>query len=228
MSQTPPILSVRGLVHRYRDRTALALESLDIPKGVILGIRGPNGSGKSTLLRILAFLLAPSQGELFFHGRPALDAATLRRRITLLVQRPVLLKRSVFENVAYGLRVRGETAGLEKRVVEALQTVGLSFESFARRSWRELSGGEAQRVAMAARLAIRPEVLLLDEPTASLDEESAERITAAARAARDTHGATVVVVSHDLAWLSELCEHILRFTPDGSLAPLAPHKEECP
>ena len=228
MSRIPPILSVRGLTHRYRDRTALALESLDIPKGVIMGIRGPNGSGKSTLLRFMAFLLTPSQGEIFFHGRPALDPAALRRRVTLLVQRPVLLKRSVFENVAYGLRVRGKTADLDKRVAEALQTVGLSFDSFARRSWRELSGGEAQRVAMAARLAIRPEVLLLDEPTASLDEESAERITAAARAARDMHGTTVVVVSHDLAWLSELCEHILRFMPDGSLAPLAPHKEECP
>ena len=223
MTSSAPIYSLRGVSHRFNGRTALAVDSLDVPRRAILGICGANGVGKSTLLRLMAFLDRPRQGEIVFDGAPALDLAPLRRRATLLLQRPVLLRRSVFDNVAFGLRARGRTDNLADRVAEALDAVGLPHSAFARRSWRELSGGEAQRVAMAARLALRPDVLLLDEPTSSLDPQSEARILQAARLAREKHGATVVVVSHDLAWLRGLCDTVLRLAaplPSGQASPL--------
>lgn len=232
MTAVSPIYSLRGVAHRFNGRTVLAVDSLDVPRGAILGLCGVNGAGKSTLLRFMAFLDRPRQGEIVFDGTAALDLAPLRRRATLLLQRPVLLRRSVFDNVAFGLRARGQTDALADRVAEALDAVGLPHSAFARRSWRELSGGEAQRVAMAARLALRPDVLLLDEPTSSLDPQSEARIMEAARLAREKHGATVVVVSHDLAWLRGLCDTVLRLCPplpSGQAAPLneIPLPKEC-
>jgi len=227
-----PTYALAGVAHSFGGRTAMAVDELVVPKGGILGLCGVNGSGKSTLLRFLAFLDRPANGIILFNGQPARDLALLRQRVTLLLQRPVLLRRSVFDNVAFGLRVRGETEGLRERVFEALDGVGLPHATFARRSWRELSGGEAQRVAMAARLALRPEVLLLDEPTSSLDPASEARITDAARYTRERHGTTVVVVSHDLAWLSGMCDTVLRMSPplpSGHAAPLVeiPLQKDC-
>ncbi|MEW5771915.1 MAG: ATP-binding cassette domain-containing protein [Thermodesulfobacteriota bacterium] len=210
-----PLYSLRNVRQSYNGRPALDLDELDIPERSILGLAGHNGSGKSTLLRILAFLEAPAAGTVAYAGRPAgtRDAA-LRREVTLLTQEPYLLKRSVLGNVAYGLKVRGEA--WRERAEEALGMVGLAPEAFARRSWRELSGGEAQRVALAARLALRPRVLLLDEPTNNLDRESAARIKDAALAARAAWGATLVVVSHDMPWLSAVADQMV-FLADGRI-----------
>lgn len=195
---------------RYGARDALHIDALSVAPRSIVGVAGPNGSGKSTLLRILAFLERPVSGAVRFDGADVTQAHNgVRRRVTLLTQEPYLLKRSVAGNVGYGLKVRGEALD-EGRIAEALHMVGLAPESFARRPWRELSGGEAQRVALAARLILRPRVLLLDEPTASLDEESAERIKAAAKAAREEWGATVVIVSHDMDWLTSVSDTIVR------------------
>ncbi|NJB66390.1 tungstate transport system ATP-binding protein [Desulfobaculum xiamenense] len=194
----------------YAGRTVLDVESLRIGERRIVGVAGPNGSGKSTLMRILAFLERPERGTIRFAGQVCAENGNgVRRKVTLLTQEPYLLKRSVEGNVAYGLAVRGEPHDAE-RVGRALDMVGLAPEKFLRRSWRELSGGEAQRVALAARLVLRPRVLLLDEPTASLDEESAKRIMGAAQAARDDWGATIVVVSHDRDWLGEVADETIR------------------
>jgi tungstate transport system ATP-binding protein len=207
-----PLYSLRGVRQAYNGRPVLDLAELDIPERSILGLAGPNGSGKSTLMRILAFLEDPAAGTVAYAGRPAgtRDAA-LRREATLLTQEPYLLKRSVLGNVAYGLRLRGEDSRerAEAAAREALDMVGLAPGRFARRSWRELSGGEAQRVALAARLALKPRVLLLDEPTNNLDQESATRIKDAALAARDAWGATLVVVSHDLSWLTTVADRMV-------------------
>lgn len=210
-----PLYSLRGVRQVYGGRTALDLDDLDVPERSILGLAGHNGSGKSTLLRILAFLEDPAAGSVAYAGRPAgtRDAA-LRREVTLLDQEPYLLKRSVAGNVAFGLALRGIAS--RERAAEALDMVGLAPEKFARRSWRELSGGEAQRVALAARLALKPRVLLLDEPTNNLDRESATRIQEAAMGARAAWGATLVVVSHDLAWLAAMADQTLTLA-DGRI-----------
>lgn len=202
-----PLFELRGLVRSFGRREALVLDELDVREGEILGVAGHNGSGKSTLMMLLAFLDAPTSGTLRYRGRPCsgLDAS-LRREVTLLTQEPYLLKRSVAANVAYGLRVRG-VHDTEAAVGAALEEVGLEPATFLSRSWRELSGGEAQRVALAARLVLRPRVLLLDEPTSNLDPESAKLIHSAALAARD-RGTTLVAVSHDGAWLESVCDRI--------------------
>jgi tungstate transport system ATP-binding protein len=205
----PPLYELRRVVRRYGSHLALTVERLSIEEGSIVGVAGPNGSGKSTLLKILAFLEAATEGEFFYEGqRVEMRDPALRRQATLLLQDPYLLRRSVFENVAYGLRVRGETAGLRDRVHRALTRVGLDPKAFAHRRWNALSGGEAQRVALASRLALRPKVLLLDEPLASVDAASAALITEAALRVRQEWGATLVLVSHDLAWLNAVSDTV--------------------
>ena len=213
-----PLIRLENIVRTYPDpgsphavRTVLDLSSLDIRAGEILGIRGHNGSGKSTLLRIVALLEPPDAGTILFEGKPAgTDDLHLRRQVTLLLQTPYLLSRSVASNVAYGLRVRGirDAAELAKRTGAALLAVGLDPAVFPHRRRHELSGGECQRVALAARLALRPRVLLMDEPTASVDQQSAERIALAARHAADA-GSAVVVVSHDQEWIAPLSDRLV-------------------
>lgn len=207
---SPPMFEIQNLAREYSGRTALEIENLALEHGTITGLSGPNGSGKSTFLRILALLEAPTRGRILINGRPATPAdKNARREVSLLLQEPYLLKRSVFENVAYGLRVRGCKRELKNRVCEALTWVGLGPDAYAGRAWFELSGGEAQRVALASRLVLKPGALLLDEPTASLDEKSTEMIRTAALKAKDEWGATLVVASHDTDWMYETCDKVL-------------------
>jgi tungstate transport system ATP-binding protein len=205
-----PLFEIRGLKHAYRERTVLEIERLAMRSSSIIGLIGPNGSGKSTLLRLLGQVEKPVQGQIFFKGRAVEPfAPETRFQISLLSQEPYLLKRSVYKNVAFGLKMRGDSASLRQQVHEALTMVGFSGDSFVRRPWFALSGGETQRVALAARLALKPEVLLLDEPTASVDAASAQLIKEAALRARREWGATLVIASHDWQWLYEVCEEVL-------------------
>jgi len=217
------IYSLRGIEACYSepgaatgaaDACVLSIPTLDIARGSIVGLVGHNGSGKSTLLKILGFLLQPTTGELFFDGtlvdRAALRAGhLLRRRAVLLGQDTCLLKRSVSSNIAYGLRLRGLPV-TENLIARALAQVGLSHADYSRRSWQRLSGGEARRVALAARLVLRPEVLLLDEPTAGLDRASTEHVKAAVLSARQNLGTTLVIVSHDMPWLTSCADTVLQ------------------
>lgn len=200
------IYRLQKVIRRYGPRTAVELDYLEVSAGDALAVIGPNGSGKSTLLRLMAFLETPDQGTIGFYGAPDQES---RRQVTLLLQQPYLLKRSVYENVAYGLRVRHKTAGLEGIVHRALAMVGLEPREFVRRKWFELSGGEAQRVALAARLALRPLVLLLDEPTSNLDVLSAQAVGEAIGRARG-EGTTLIVASHDHDWLATNCNREVR------------------
>jgi tungstate transport system ATP-binding protein len=190
------------VTHSYGDKQVLNIPDLKIPKGSITGLMGPNGSGKSTLLKILAFVMRPSSGTVLFNGRPGYPfSPEIPGRVTLVTQKPYLLKRPVFDNIAYGLRLRQTPPDLTQRVKQAMAEVGLDFDRFAFRQWHELSGGESQRVAMAARLILKPDVLLLDEPVASVDVQSAALIRNASLAAREHRGTTLIITSHDLVWL---------------------------
>lgn len=218
-----PLYLLRGVEAAYGgpgDATVLRVPELSIARGSILGLVGHNGSGKSTLLKLLGFLLSPRAGELFFDGQ-RVDAAALRsghllrRRAVLLGQDTCLLKRSVAANVAYGLKLRGQRAP-EALLAEALGQVGLDFAAFGQRSWRELSGGEARRVALAARLVLKPEVLLLDEPTSGLDRASVAHVKTAVLAARQEHGTTLVIASHDVDWLKSCADSVLELE-DGRI-----------
>lgn len=203
------LYQIQNLQHHYNGHPALDIDSFAIQPGTITGIIGPNGSGKSTLLKMLAFIDKPGKGEILFKGEATEPFADrVRFQVTLLTQEPYLMKRSVFKNISYGLELRRDTHDLSNRVHDALGLVGLSGNAFLHRKWYELSGGEAQRVALAARLILKPEVLLLDEPTASIDAASAQIIRDTVLLAQNTWGTTLVIASHDWEWLYDICQHV--------------------
>jgi len=211
------LYELRDVIQRYEDRVILNLPHLDVPAGTILGLAGPNGGGKSTLMRLFAFLETPVSGEVRFDGRPSLGREIeLRKIVTYFPQEPYLLKRSVRANVGYGLTIR-HLPNVNERVNAALEQVGLDPAKFVGRSWMQLSGGEVKRVALAARLALRPRVLRLDEPTANLDRSSAELVRQAVFTARERHGTTLVISGHDHPWLKAICDDII-WLRDGMLS----------
>ncbi len=211
------IYRIKDLEHRYNRKPVLNIPELSITEGTVTGVTGPNGSGKTTLLHILAFIERPFKGEIFFQGNKINRTInpSQRRNISLLLQEPYLLKRSVFENVAYGLSIRGYRKDIKRQVKEALSWVGLAPD-FCHRKWYELSGGEAQRVALAARLVLKPKVLILDEPTASIDAKSAYLIRQAIIKAKQDWGATLIIASHNHHWLDQLSEYTI-FLFDGKI-----------
>lgn len=203
------LLELQNVRHNYNGKVILDIEELAFVRGSITGLAGPNGSGKTTLLKLLARIEQPAAGSVLYKGRNTAAAEkSFRRNISLLPQDAYLLRRSVFENLAYGLRIRKKNEDLAANVTRALHLVGLPG-SFASRQWHELSGGEAQRVALAARLILRPDCLLLDEPTASVDMESARNIRRAVLNAREEWGTTLVIASHHIAWLKDICDRII-------------------
>ena len=206
----PPLYKISSLKQTYAGKTVLEIEHLTIQPASIVGLIGPNGSGKSSLLRVLGLIERPAQGKIRFDGRPVEPFSDEARfQISLLPQEPFLMKRSVFKNVSYGLKLRGGGRDAAQKVNEALASVGLANRDFAHRPWYALSGGEMQRVALAARLVLKPKVLLLDEPTASVDAASAQLIKEASLRVRQDLGATLIIASHDWQWLYEICDEIL-------------------
>ncbi len=198
------------IIHCYKDQPVLSIEDWSATEGMITGLCGPNGSGKSTLLKLLGFVERPSRGQIYFDGQKADPFSQgVRDRVTLLPQDSYLLKRSVYKNVAYGLHVRKNYTHETARVQEALNLVGLSADRFAQRPWYALSGGEARRVALAARLVLQPKVLLLDEPTTSVDAASAQLMKEAALHAHKQWGASLIISSHDVRWLQDICHDII-------------------
>ncbi|MFP4572070.1 MAG: energy-coupling factor ABC transporter ATP-binding protein [Desulfosalsimonas sp.] len=204
------LYKLENVLQCYDGKPVLSVDNWSVAKGSITGLYGPNGSGKSTLLRLLGFTESPARGKIYFHGRKAETyGKKLRTRVTLMPQESYLLKRPVYKNIVYGLRIRGDRSGEKQRVKQAMQLVGLDAGSFAQRPWYALSGGEARRVAMAARLILNPQVLLLDEPTASVDAKSAQMMKQAAEDAHRKHGTTLVIASHDRKWLEDICHNIV-------------------
>jgi len=172
--------------------------SLDVPGGRFFTILGPSGSGKSTLLRCINRLLEPSAGAVLLDGQPVaqIPVQTLRRRVGMVFQTATLFDGTVLDNVLYGPRLRREQLS-DDAVGDLLERVGLPRD-FAAKAVTELSGGEAQRVSLARALANRPEVLLLDEPTASLDPTASAQVERLlVRLAAETE-LTFVFVTHNL------------------------------
>jgi len=180
---------------RYGSRQVLHIDNLVINEGKILALLGPSGAGKSTLLRVLNFLEQPTSGQLWYGDQLVEGVPTLaiRRTVTTVFQKPALLNSTVWNNVAYGLRLRGK---YETEIVkEALQQVQMAH--LAKANATTLSGGEAQRVALARALVIRPKVLLLDEPTANLDPANVALIERIIHTLQAT-STTIVIVTHNL------------------------------
>ncbi|XP_050373428.1 ABC transporter I family member 17 isoform X1 [Argentina anserina] len=201
---------IRNLT-RISDRTgggAIILNelSVDIPKGVIVGIIGPSGSGKSTLLRALNRLWEPPAGTVFLDGHDikVLDVLTLRRKVGMLFQLPVLFEGTVADNVRYGPQLSGKK--LTDQDVHKLLTLAGLDSSFISKTGSELSVGQAQRVALARTLANSPEVLLLDEPTSALDPISTEHIEGVLEKLKEKQGMTIIMVSHSIKQIQRIAD----------------------
>jgi len=204
------MIDLAGVSKTYGDITALLDVSFTVERGEVLALLGPNGSGKTTLLKIIGALEAPSEGEVVFDGVKVDEgnAVEIRRRATLLFQRTVLLRGTVFDNVAYGLRLRKTPEEeIKKRVDGALEKVGLG--ELADRRARDLSGGEQQRLSLARALVLGCEVLLLDEPTANLDPESLAIVSEAIRGLGERKDTTVVLATHNLETARTLSDRIV-------------------
>lgn len=187
------VLSVQAVSLKLGGTRVLKRIDLEVRPSRCLVIMGANGAGKSQLLRMLNGLAVPDEGQVLSQGGP-LDRAA-RDRQAMVFQRPVLLRRSVAANLRFALTGRQVTrADRAKRVNEALEMARLTGR--ADRPARTLSGGEQQRLAIARALITRPDVLLLDEPTASLDPGSTRAVEQMINAAR-LAGVTVVLVTHD-------------------------------
>jgi len=192
-------VELHDVIRIYGKREALAGTSCRFLPGRINVLLGPNGCGKTTLLRHAALLEAPDRGTVVFSDGdlPVAPGKDLMQRMTLVSQAPVLFNTTVFRNMAYGLQMRGcEEGEVKRRVSDALELVGMGGFAGARAA--SLSGGEAQRVAIARAYALRPEMLLLDEPSSNLDPEGGAVFEDVLRKLNAEQGTTVVIVTHNL------------------------------
>lgn len=197
-------------------RTIIDRISLELAGGPSTIVLGANGAGKSVLMRLMHGLIAPTSGEVTWLGSNALRA---RRLQAMVFQRPIMLRRSAIANITYALELAGVRQSDRHGIAwEALESVGLS--GLAARPARVLSGGEQQRLALARAWALHPEVLFLDEPTASLDPGATREIETVIRAF-DAAGTKIVMATHNLGQARRLGDEVL-FVHEGRIAEQSP------
>ncbi len=221
-------IQVRNLSHIYSKGSPdqqLALDNInfDIYDGEIVGIVGHTGSGKSTLLQHLNGLLKPSSGTIFIDNTditaPGVAMKDIRKRVGLVFQYPEyqLFEETVAKDVAFGPKNLGlSQEEIDDRVKEAIQLVGLDYEEIKDRSPFELSGGQKRRVAIAGVLAMKPQVLVLDEPTAGLDPGAHKEILKMIREVHRAQNNIIIFVSHNMADIADLSDKVMVMN-DGKL-----------
>jgi tungstate transport system ATP-binding protein len=216
-----PLLQLRDVEHGYGQRLVLRVPELAVYPGEIFAVVGPSGAGKSTLLRLMNFLEKPLQGQIFYQNQawtPASLPIEARRQMTSVFQQPLLLSTSVANNVAYGLRVRGQRPG-KTAILQALETVRLAH--LAQQHAHTLSSGEAQRVSLARALVLHPDILFLDEPTANLDPGNVKLIESSIRHTNRHEHCTVVMVTHNV-WQARRLAHRVALLYEGEIIEVAP------
>jgi len=212
-NQAPVRIDVEDLRKNFGDFAALNGVSLTVEPGELLALLGPSGSGKTTLLRAIAGLSAPDEGRIRFHGTDATHLSLRERRVGFVFQQYALFRHmTVFDNIAFGLRVRPrrerprerEIARRVQRLLELVQLGGLGV-----RFPTQLSGGQRQRVALARALAIEPTVLLLDEPFGALDAKVRKDLRRWLRQIHQETGLTTIFVTHDQEEALELADRVV-------------------
>ena len=186
----------------------------------MIGLIGPNGAGKTTLLEILALLSPPDSGELWYGGeRVDFNSPRqhkLRKKIVLVQQQPILFTTTVFSNVEYPLKIRGSLKQEREKIVEELISL-VGLEGFRDAKAHRLSGGETQRIAIAQALACTPDVILLDEPMASVDVENQITIERIIRQINREKGISIILTTHDMIQASRMADEIV-FLFNGMVA----------
>ena len=231
----PPKIETRALNFYYGDVRALHNIGMALADRSITAFIGPSGCGKSTLLRVLnrMYALYPGQraeGEVLIGGRdilaPSVDVAELRYRVGMVFQKPTPFPMSVYDNVAFGLRLAGGIRGaeLKARVESALRDAAIwdEVKDKLRADGRSLSGGQQQRLCVARAIAVQPEVLLLDEPTAALDPISTLRVEETLQALREKY--CIVVVTHNLQQAARV-SNVTGFMYLGELVEIGPSNQ---
>ena len=237
-----PILEVKNLQHIYSvgtpfEHIALDDVSFQVEKGEFIGIIGHTGSGKSTLIQHLNGLLKPTAGSIALDGKDIWSDKSFTRqcrfRVGLVFQYPEyqLFEETVFKDIAFGPKNMGlSDEEVERRVLEAAGFVGITKEQLEVSPF-DLSGGQKRRVAIAGVIAMEPEILILDEPTAGLDPEGREEILANINAYRQAKNATIMMVSHSMADVARLTDRLLvmngaKLVMDGTPAQVFEHAQE--
>jgi len=217
-----PIIKTEGLCHRYSigtpfERAAIADISFEARSGEFIGIIGHTGSGKSTFIQHLNGLLKPSEGKVFYEGRDIWESKTATRdarfKVGLVFQYPEyqLFEETVYKDIAFGpgnMKLSGEE--IDRRVREAAEFAGIGPELLEKSPF-ELSGGQKRRVAIAGVIAMRPSVLVLDEPGAGLDPRGRESIIENIKSYHRATGATVIMVTHSMEEIAGAVERIVVF-----------------
>lgn len=199
-------VKVRNLKKYYKENLVLDITDYTFKEGQIIGLRGPNGVGKSTLLNIIAGLDPQFEGEVLYDGKP-LDEK-IQKEITEVFQKPFLFKRKVKDNIKYPMLLRRlDKVEIERRTLELAKA--LDIEDLLNKRGNQLSGGEAQKVALARALVIRPKLLLLDEPTSSIDEEAMITIENCILNFHKQSNATIIIVTHDAIQSDRICDEVV-------------------
>ena len=237
-----PILQVKNLHHVYSagtpfEHTALSNVSFNVERGEFIGVIGHTGSGKSTLMQHLNGLLKPTSGSILLDGKDIWSDKTTTRqsrfRVGLVFQYPEyqLFEETVYKDIAFGPKNMGLQADeIDRRVREAAGFVGITEEQLQVSPF-DLSGGQKRRVAIAGVIAMEPEVLILDEPTAGLDPEGREDILSNIDNYRKAKNATIMMVSHSMSDVARLAERLLvmhdaRLAMDGTPKEVFTHAQE--
>jgi len=214
-------LRLLGIEKSYGSVRALKDVNLEIVGGKTVALLGINGAGKTTLLRIIAGLEKQDKGYVFFNGKMT-NARELRQIGTLVFQKTAMFSRSVYDNLAYGLKIRGKKdAEIKWEITQALQAVGL--RNFEKRRAKRTSGGEQQRLSLARAFLLDPQILLLDEPTANLDPNSATIIERAIMS-RTKENCIIILATHNLSQAKRLANEVVHIY-DGKIVEIADPEE---
>ena len=212
------LIELKNVTHVYEQQNVMALDnvSLSIDKNEFIGLVGHTGSGKSTLVQLFNGLINPTDGKVFIDGTKInsekINLKDIRRKIGLVFQYPEhqLFEETVYEDIAFGpknLDLSKEKT--DKRVKEAMELVDLDFEEFHNRSPFNLSGGQQRRVAIAGVLAMGPEVLILDEPSAGLDPKGRERLIELLYYLHQNYNMTIILISHRMEEIARLSNRVI-------------------
>lgn len=214
-------IDIKNITYKYMvgtpfEKKAIDDVSLEIKDGEFIGLIGHTGSGKSTLIQLIDGLLKPSSGSIYIDGdcitEKKADLRSIRKKVGLVFQYPEhqLFEETVFKDVAYGPANLGLTQEeIDKRVKRAIEMVGLDFDACKDKSPFDLSGGQRRRVAIAGVLAMEPEILILDEPTAGLDPKGRDEILYKIKELKEEYNMTVILVSHSMEDVAKLADRLI-------------------